>query len=41
MVAATQAEIEEYGCQPSRIKEKPVTDLINQRSGRIKGSLDQ
>jgi hypothetical protein len=30
MVAATQAEIEEYGCQPSRIKEKPVTDLINQ-----------
>ena len=30
MVAATQDEIEEYGCQPSRIKGKPVTDLINQ-----------
>jgi hypothetical protein len=30
MVTAIQAEIEEYGCQPlSRIKEKPVTDLIN------------
>jgi len=31
MVAATQDEIEEYDCQPlSRIKEKPITDLINQ-----------
>jgi len=31
MVAATQDKIEEYGCQLlSRIKEKPVTDLINQ-----------
>ena len=31
MVAATQDKIEEYGCQLlSLIKEKPVTDLVNQ-----------
>jgi hypothetical protein len=31
MIAATQDEIEEHGCQPlSRIKEKPLTNLINQ-----------
>jgi hypothetical protein len=30
MVAVTRDEIEEHGCQPSRIKEKLVTDLINQ-----------
>jgi len=30
MIAATQDEIKEYDCQPlSRIKEKPITDLIN------------
>jgi hypothetical protein len=30
MVAVSQNEIEEHGCQPSCIKEKPLTDLINQ-----------
>jgi hypothetical protein len=31
MIAATQDEIKQHDCQPlSRIKEKPITDLINQ-----------
>ena len=31
MVAATQDEIEQHGCQPlSRIKDKTITDLIKQ-----------
>jgi hypothetical protein len=31
LIAATQDEIEQHGCQPlSRIKEEPITDLINQ-----------
>jgi hypothetical protein len=31
MIAATQCEIEQHGCQPlSQLKEKPITDLINQ-----------
>jgi hypothetical protein len=31
MIAATQGEIEQHGCQPlSQLKEKPMTDLINQ-----------
>ena len=31
MVAATQDQIEQHGCQPiSRIKDKPITDLIKQ-----------
>jgi hypothetical protein len=31
LIAATRDEIEQHGCEPlSRIKEKPITDLINQ-----------